>query len=123
MVHDGDIFLYDGSCGFCARSVAWLAERGDGSVDFVPWQRTDVTALGVTPEELERQAVLVTAEGRRLDGHMAVGECLRRSPARDTRLLGRLILEQPSREVARWVYRWVTQNRHRLGGPATRAVS
>jgi len=118
-----DLFLYDGDCGFCTRSVAWLSERTDGSVDFRAWQRTDLTTLGITPAELEQQAVLVTVDGRRADGHLAIGECLRRSPARDTRLLGRLVLEQPSREVARWVYRWVARNRHRLGGTTTCAVA
>ena len=118
MALDKDLFLYDGDCRFCARSVAWLSARTDGSVIFIPWQRADIDALGVSSADLEKQAVLVTADGRRFDGHLAFGESLRRSPQRDTNLLGRLILEQPTREVSRWVYGWVAKNRHRLGGPA-----
>lgn len=122
MALDKDLFLYDGDCGFCARSVAWLSGRTDGSVTFTPWQRADIDALGVSAADLEKQAVLVTTDGRRFDGHLAFGESLRRSPQRDTNLLGRLILEQPTREVSRWVYGWVAKNRHRLGGPAACSV-
>ncbi len=39
MALDKDLFLYDGDCGLCARSVAWLSARTDGSVTFTPWQR------------------------------------------------------------------------------------
>ena len=48
MALDKDLFLFDGDCRFCARSVAWLSARTDGSVTFTPWQRVDIDALVAT---------------------------------------------------------------------------
>lgn len=123
MALDKDLFLFDGDCRFCARSVAWLSARTDGSVTFRAWQHVDTDALGVSAAALEQKAVLVATDGRRFDGHLAYGECLRRSPRRDVNLVGRLILEEPTREVSRWVYGWASKNRHRLGGQAARSAA
>jgi predicted DCC family thiol-disulfide oxidoreductase YuxK len=46
---DGPIVLYDGDCGFCAKSVRWiLAHEGDHAIRFAPLQ-------GATAAELRRR--------------------------------------------------------------------
>lgn len=112
--HPTDVFLYDGDCGFCQSAVDWLAERSDGSVTFTPATPDRLREHGISAEEADVAAVLVTRDGRRFDGSLAFGEVLRRSPKYDRNLAGRLLLEQPSKEVGRWVYSWVAKNRHRL---------
>lgn len=109
-----DTFLYDGECAFCQRVVQWLRERSDGSVAFAPATAELLRETGVSATEAEQAAVLVTRNGQHFPGALAFGEVLRRSDKYDRRLAGRLLLEQPSREVARWVYAFVSKNRHRL---------
>ena len=111
---DLDTFIYDGDCGICTTSVAWLSERCEGGVEFVPATRELLASAGVSPADAQQAVILLTAEGARFDGSLAFGEVLRRSTKYDRNLLGRLLLEQPSRQVAGWVYSWVAKNRHRL---------
>jgi predicted DCC family thiol-disulfide oxidoreductase YuxK len=43
---DGPIVLYDGDCGFCARSVRWiLAHERDRAIRFAPLQGTTAARL------------------------------------------------------------------------------
>jgi predicted DCC family thiol-disulfide oxidoreductase YuxK len=43
---DGPIMLYDGDCGFCARSVRWiLAHERDRAIRFAPLQGTTAAQL------------------------------------------------------------------------------
>lgn len=111
-----DTFIYDGDCSVCERAVTWLEPRGDGSVEFAPASAEMLRRAGVTAAEADEAAVLVTTDGRVFAGALAFGEVLRRSDAYDRRLAGRLLLEQPSKQVAGWVYAWVAKNRHRLTG-------
>ncbi|GEA81923.1 thiol-disulfide oxidoreductase DCC family protein [Cellulomonas sp. CW35] len=111
-------FLYDGDCGLCERATRWLLERTGSTVRAQAWQGVDLHAYGLTPEQLEAAAVLVEEDGTRRVGHEAFGHALLRAPSRDDRLLGRLVLEQPSAWVASLVYAWVARNRHRLSGSA-----
>ncbi len=111
-----DEFIYDSDCGICTAAVRWLSERADGSVRFVPSTPESLRRNGISEAQAQAAAILSTADGRRFDGSLAFGEVLRRSPKYDRNLLGRLLLEQPSRSVAGWVYSWVAKNRHRLSG-------
>ena len=110
-----DLFVYDGDCGLCQRTVDWLASRTDASIEFVP--AVDAPAdLALDPTALNEAAVLVCSDGRRFWGSLAIGETLRRNERYGNNLLGRLILEEPTKSVARWIYRWVARNRLRLSG-------
>src|SRR5947209_1145411 len=66
------LMLYDGDCGFCGR-VAEVLGRGPRAhrVAWRPWQSEAVLPAGVTPEHLERAAVLVLPNGRWLSGFYA----------------------------------------------------
>lgn len=111
-----DTFIYDGDCGLCEQAVAWLEPRGDGTVEFVAATPDLLQRLDVEADAARDAAILITTSGRRYVGSLAFGEVLRRSDKYDRRLAGRLLLEQPSRQVAGWAYAWVAKNRHRISG-------
>ncbi len=86
-----DLFVYDGDCGLCQRTVDWLASRTDASIEFVP--AVDAPAdLALDATALNEAAVLVCSDGRRFWGSLAIGETLRRNERYGNNLLGRLIL-------------------------------
>ncbi|HSN44080.1 MAG TPA: DUF393 domain-containing protein [Propionibacteriaceae bacterium] len=114
MTLDRDTFVYDGGCNFCVSSVRWLKERADGSVVFLPAEPGLLHRAGLSSADTAAAAILVTTDGRRFVGSLALGEVLRRSARVHLKLAGRLLLEQPSRLLGEMVYRWVARNRHRL---------
>ena len=64
---DGPIVLYDGDCGFCAKSVRWiLAHERDPAIRFAPLQGTTAARLRRSypriPEEIA--SVVYVADGR-----------------------------------------------------------
>jgi predicted DCC family thiol-disulfide oxidoreductase YuxK len=64
---DGPILLYDGDCGFCARSVRWiLAHERDPLIRFAPLQGTTAARLrrrhARIPEAIA--SVVYVADGR-----------------------------------------------------------
>jgi len=66
-VPDGPIVLYDGDCGFCARSVRWiLAHERDHAIRFAPLQGATAARLRRSypriPEAID--SVVYVADGR-----------------------------------------------------------
>lgn len=122
-VGTGPVFLYDGDCGFCGACARWLARHVPSPVRIVPWQRTDVAALGLTAADCAAAVQLVTWDGAghpsRAAGPSAVAGVLRASRWH-WRVTGRLLATRPALALAWPVYRWVARHRHRLpGGPGT----
>jgi predicted DCC family thiol-disulfide oxidoreductase YuxK len=123
----GSVLVFDGDCGFCTTSVTWLADRFPGSFAVVPYQRTDLEALGLTERECDERVQWigdVTAPvTTRAQGAAAVGALLRaggraRGGAVGTvsRGLGLLAVTRPTSWVADAVYAVVAANRQRLPG-------
>lgn len=117
---DRDVFIYDADSELTRRTVEWLRPRSDGSLDFRPLAETDPALLPDVDHDADAVVALVCADGRTFSGSLAIGEALRRSPKYDRNLLGRLLLEEPSKTVARWGYRWAAKNRLRLAGEGAR---
>jgi predicted DCC family thiol-disulfide oxidoreductase YuxK len=114
--------LYDGDCAFCATCAEFVRRRVPTDARIVPWQRTDLPALGVSREQC-LEAVQYVAPGRPVrSGPAAIAALLRASPS-GWRLLG-VALGLPGVEAVSWpVYRWIARHRHRLpGGTAACAV-
>lgn len=110
-------FVFDGDCGFCSRYAHWIAARLPSGVDVVAWEEIeDLSALGLTREEVECAAWWIGPDGR-----WAGGDAIARSLV-GTRgpwaVAGRLMLVWPVSRLSRVVYRWVATNRHRLPGAA-----
>ena len=59
--------IFDGDCAFCTSSAQWLAlrlRRARGpNARLVPWQFTDLAALGTTAERAQREALWVAIDG------------------------------------------------------------
>jgi predicted DCC family thiol-disulfide oxidoreductase YuxK len=106
--------VFDGYCGFCTRSVQWIARLDrNRRVRFEPFQRPGVLqAYGLTAEECEEAAWAITPGGRRMRGAEAINAALAaalgiRAPLAAYRLPG-------VRQVQDALYAWVARNRRRF---------
>ncbi len=106
--------LYDADCRFCTSCSRWLAGKG-AAADFTPLQAVDLDHLGVNAGRAERELPAVLADGTVVYGAAAFAATLWTGP-RWMRLLGRLLGWPPVAVLARWGYRLVAANRHRLPG-------
>lgn len=108
-------FVYDGDCGFCTACARFVERRVPTDARILPWQVTDLAALGLRAEECAEAVQWVGAGGRRAAGPDAIAWLLAGS-TRPWRALGRLLRLPAVRALAWPVYRWVARNRHRLPG-------
>lgn len=106
------LLLFDGDCGLCAATVAWLCARaGAAAPSAVAWQTLPSLPAGVDAARLERELVLVDG-GSVLGGFDAfVALAPRVPPLRPLRWLARLA---GARLVGRVVYRLVARHRRAL---------
>ncbi|GAA1850815.1 thiol-disulfide oxidoreductase DCC family protein [Microlunatus capsulatus] len=111
--------VFDGDCAFCTTSATWVAERlhrpsGPDAL-LVPWQFTDLDALGTTAERAQTEVLWVEPDGAVAGGAAAFAAWLRfRGGA--YALLGRAMGLPLVRPVAAAVYRLVARNRSRMPG-------
>lgn len=117
------IFVYDGDCAFCTSCAQFAQRRVPTDATIVPWQFTDLDALGLTEAQCDAAVQWVTPDGAApLAGPRAIAALLRSSNV-PWRLVGRLLDVPPVRAVAWPVYRWIARNRHRMpGGTAACAL-
>ena len=111
--------VFDGDCGFCTTSARWLAGRltrpNRQEAHLVPWQRTDLTALGVSQARAQHEVLWVDVDGAVSGGEAAVAAWLRHA-GRPWSLLGSVMSWPVVRQVAARAYRWVADHRDRLPG-------
>ena len=109
------VVIYDGTCGLCQGSVAWLARRAvPGQLELLPCQAPERPARFPWMEERGcLEAIqLVLPDGRMLSGASAIPEILRR--LRGWRRLAPLFELPGVGLLARPVYRWVARHRYRI---------
>lgn len=110
--------LYDGDCGFCTRSANRIAPHLRG-VEVRPLQSVDLLNLGVDPDRAMVEIPYVGRDGAVTYGSEAIANALADGGPR-TRLLGRLMLSFPARNLAARIYPIVANHRHELpGGSST----
>jgi predicted DCC family thiol-disulfide oxidoreductase YuxK len=113
------VVIFDGDCGFCTSSVTWVAARlhrdGGRGADLVPWQVTDLAALGTTVERAQREMLWVDPGGRIAGGAAAFAAWLRHSGGAYA-ALGRLMDAPAIRSLASAVYRLVARHRNLMPG-------
>jgi predicted DCC family thiol-disulfide oxidoreductase YuxK len=108
--------LWDGDCGFCARSIELAARLNRGGVILAPYQafgESELRAVGLTPRQCAREVKAVTAEGHVYGGAFAVNYFLWHNGA--WRVLVALFYAFPILALAEVVaYRAVAANRAKL---------
>jgi predicted DCC family thiol-disulfide oxidoreductase YuxK len=112
------VLVFDGDCGVCssaARLVSGRLRRRGSDFAVEPWQRLDLDAYGLTPQQCSEALRWVAADGAVSTAQDAVARCLLACRAW-VRPAGAVLLVPGIRQVAGLVYRWVARNRHRLPG-------
>jgi predicted DCC family thiol-disulfide oxidoreductase YuxK len=111
--------IFDGDCAFCTSSAHWLAGRLHRPLGpnarLVPWQFTDLAAVGTTAECAQREVLWVATGGTIYGGAAAFAEWLKfRGEA--YAIAGHLMSLPVVRSLAAAVYRAIAKNRHRMPG-------
>lgn len=111
------LLVFDGSCGFCERSAGWVERRlpAGAEVAVEPWQGLDLSALGLSGEEVADAAWWIDAAGTRCRGHLAIAAALR-TIGGAWGVVGRMLTWPVLSQVARASYRVVAEHRDRLPG-------
>src|SRR5690606_2655812 len=111
--------IFAGDCAFCTTCVNWIPARlrrpGRPEARAVPWQFTDLTAAGTTPERAQREVLWLDLRGEITGGAAAVAAWLRYAGG-PYRVLGTLLRLPVVAQVASAGYRLIAANRHRLPG-------
>jgi predicted DCC family thiol-disulfide oxidoreductase YuxK len=118
----GDIeMIYDGHCGFCVRSMAWLlAFDGLGQIKIRDF-RTNPSPV-VSDAQLEKALYLVLPDGRALPGFEAYRYVVLRVPGLWWQIPF-FYVPVLSRLFGRPIYNWVAANRGRLSTMMTRRLA
>lgn len=115
--------IFDGDCAFCTSSVTWIADRlrrpGRPEPRIVPWQFTDLAAIGTTEGRVSREVLWLDLRGEISGGAVAFAAWLRYAGG-PYRIAGTVLRLPLIAQVADVIYRVIAVNRHRLpcGSPA-----
>ncbi len=109
------VFLFDGDCAFCSACADFIGRRVRTPAQVAPWQRTDLAALGLSPEQCDEAVQWVGTDGSVASGPAAIARLLR-SSGPVWRVVGRVIGWRPMVALGWPAYRWVARNRHRMPG-------
>lgn len=111
--------IFDGDCAFCTTTATWVAERLQRTVGpnarLLPWQFTDLAALGTTAERAQREVLWVTPAGAVYGGAAAFSQWLQ-FRGQPYAILGRAMDLPLVRTLAAAVYRLIARNRSRMPG-------
>jgi predicted DCC family thiol-disulfide oxidoreductase YuxK len=102
--------IYDGDCGFCKRSMAWLLAFDGLKQISIRNTRTDPSPV-VATELVDRALYLVTAENRALPGFDAYRHVVARVPGLWWQIPF-FYLPFVSRAIGRAIYNWIATHRH-----------
>ena len=98
------IVIYDGQCGLCKNSIAWVSKKLE--INPLDYHTTDLARFGLSAEQCSREVFVIT-ERERFSGAQAVAYLLKR---RGNKVMSALItLSGP---LGRSVYRWVAGHRN-----------
>ena len=113
-VPTGPVLIYDADCGFCVRSLGWAITLGI-TCDNASWQSLDLSALGLTEDDVQQAAWFAHGD-RRWRGHLAIAQALRTSRYLLVRMIGRGLGSRVVAPLARPAYQWIADHRYQLPG-------
>lgn len=107
--------LFDGTCGFCTRSVEWIkAHDPEGRIDAIPSQAPDAIARhGLTRADVAGAVWAIDRHGRRFHSAAAASQVLL-ALGGPWRAVGALYAVPPLAWLAELGYWLVARNRHHL---------
>jgi len=102
--------IWDGECGFCRRSVEWVAARDRAQLfHIVPYQQTPSPPMTDQLRERAKRAVqIIEPDGTVIEAGRAVAFVL---GAIGKKRIARLMMWGPFRPLTEWGYRRVANNR------------
>jgi predicted DCC family thiol-disulfide oxidoreductase YuxK len=113
------LLVFDGDCAFCTSSATWIARRllrpSGPNAQLVPWQFSDLDALGTTRERAQTEVLWFAGDGQVYGGAEAFSRWLRFRGG-GYGVLGTAMALPLIRNLAAVVYRLVARNRHRMPG-------
>jgi predicted DCC family thiol-disulfide oxidoreductase YuxK len=109
------LLVFDGDCAFCTTWVNRLQARLPRFPEAVPWQWSDLEALGLTPDDVRDFAWYLTP-AHSFAGAMAFAELLKAQPRIGLRFAGWLLATPPFSIVAALGYNVIARYRHLLPG-------
>lgn len=107
--------MFDGDCAFCTTWVNRLHDWLPRSFESVPWQWSDLDAMGLTRQDVADFAWYLTPR-HSYAGALAFAALLRAQPRIGLRFAGRLIATPPFSIVAALGYNLIARYRHVLPG-------
>ena len=112
------LLIYDGDCGLCSRTAAWIRRRLRRGYEVMASQRIpDLDRFGLTRREVHEAAYWIDPDGTRHGAHRAIVRALEESGGvlGFVAKIGRIWPVEP---VAQWLYFLIARNRHRFPGAA-----
>ena len=109
------VLIYDGDCAFCSSSVRFIQNHIRRRPRWEPWQWLDLDDYGVSRDDCERAVQFVAIDGTVHSGERGVARVLIFG-GKGWAVLGRILLVPGVRHLAGIVYRWISNNRHRMPG-------
>jgi predicted DCC family thiol-disulfide oxidoreductase YuxK len=98
------IVIYDGQCGLCKNSIAWVSKKLE--INAIDFHTTDLARFGLSAEQCSREVFVITGHNR-FSGAQAAAFLLKR---RGNKVMSAIItLSGP---LGRIVYRWVASHRN-----------
>lgn len=112
------LLIYDGDCGFCTRTAAWLKRRLPRGHEVRASQRiADLDTFGLSRREVHEAAFWIDPDGRQYRAHLAIVRALE-SSGRVLGFVARLGRIWPFEPIAERLYFVIARNRHRFPGAA-----
>jgi predicted DCC family thiol-disulfide oxidoreductase YuxK len=102
--------IYDGDCGFCARSLSWGQSNLTAFPRSITSQSTEAKSSGLTAEQLA-ESIWIVGAGQPIGAARAAAFILKLQPNIFWRALGLVISVWPFSAIAKLVYFWVAKNR------------
>ena len=109
------VLVFDGDCAFCTTWVNRLRDWLPRPPEAVPWQWTDLDAVGLTRQDVADFAWYVTPR-HSYAGALAFAAILRAQPTIGLRFAGNLLATPPFSIVAALGYNVIARYRHVLPG-------